>query len=115
MPVFGFDAYSPTEIAKRAEKTGVAKARLPLLSAAMLGLMAGAFIAIGSLYFTLIASDASLGFAATRVLGGVAFSVGLILVIVAGGELFTAIICSPWRGQTERYRPRHYCGTGALH
>ena len=87
--VFGFDAYSPAEIARRVEESGVAKARLPLITTAMLGMLAGAFIAIGSLYFTVVASDASLGFAATRVLGGLVFSVGLILVIVAGGELFT--------------------------
>jgi formate transporter len=89
MAVFSFDVYSPEQIANRVEESGVAKARLPLLSLAMLGVLAGAFIAIGSLYFTLAASDATLGFAATRVLGGVVFSVGLVLVIVAGGELFT--------------------------
>jgi formate transporter len=89
MAVFGFDAYSPAQIAARVSDVGVAKARLPLVSAAMLGLLAGAFIAIGSLYYTLVASDATLGFAVTRVLGGVVFSVGLVLVVVAGGELFT--------------------------
>ena len=55
----------------------------------MLGLLAGGFIALGALYYTLVASDATLGFAATRVLGGVVFSLGLVLVVVAGGELFT--------------------------
>jgi formate/nitrite transporter len=89
MAVFGFDAYSPEQIANRVEESGVAKARLPLLTTAMLGLLAGGFIAIGSLYYTIVASDATLGFAATRVLGGVVFSVGLMLVVVAGGELFT--------------------------
>lgn len=39
--------------------------------------------------FTLVASDATLGFAASRLLGGLAFSLGLILVTVAGAELFT--------------------------
>jgi formate/nitrite transporter len=67
----------------------VAKARLPLLSMLMLSVMAGAFIGLGSLYFVLIRSDPSLGFAARQILGGVAFSLGLILVIVAGAELFT--------------------------
>ena len=89
MGVFGFDAYTPAEIAERARTVGVAKAQLPLLPAAMLGVIAGAFIAIGCLYYTLVVADASLGFAATRVLGGVVFSVGLVMVIVAGGELFT--------------------------
>ena len=88
-PVFGFDAYAPAEIARRVEDAGVAKARLPILPAAMLGVLAGAFIAIGCLYFTLVISDDSLGFAATRLLGGLVFSVGLVLVLVAGAELFT--------------------------
>lgn len=87
--LYGFDAYSPQEIADKVETVGVAKARLPLPAMAMLGVLAGGFIGLGALYFTLVASDASLPFAASRVLGGVAFSMGLILVVVAGAELFT--------------------------
>ncbi|TCP14527.1 formate/nitrite transporter [Crenobacter luteus] len=89
MEMYGFDAFSPAQIAEKVEKIGVAKARLPLLRMAMLGGLAGAFIGLGALYFVLIASDPGLGFAASRVLGGVAFSLGLLLVIVAGAELFT--------------------------
>jgi formate/nitrite transporter FocA (FNT family) len=55
----------------------------------MLGVCAGGFIGLGALYYTLIASDSGLPFAAARVLGGLAFSLGLILVVVAGAELFT--------------------------
>jgi formate/nitrite transporter len=55
----------------------------------MLGMLAGAFIGLGALMFALVSSDASLGFAASRLLGGLAFSLGLILVTVAGAELFT--------------------------
>jgi len=87
--IFGVDAYAPKEIAERVETIGVTKARLPLLSQAILGVLAGGFIGLGALYFTLVTSDPSLSFAASRVLGGVAFSLGLILVIVAGAELFT--------------------------
>jgi formate/nitrite transporter len=87
--IFGFDAYSAKEIAQRVETVGVAKTRLPLLSMVMLGILAGAFIGLGALYFVLIKSDASLGFAVSQALGGLAFSLGLILVIVAGAELFT--------------------------
>ena len=89
MEMFGFDAFSPAQIAQRVESIGVAKARLPLLSLAMLAIVAGGFIGLGALYYTLVASDTTLGFAAARVLGGVAFSLGLILVVVAGAELFT--------------------------
>lgn len=87
--MYGFDAFSPAEIAERVETIGVAKARLPLLKMALLGVLAGAFIGLGALYFVLVISDATLGFAASRVLGGVVFSLGLLLVVVAGAELFT--------------------------
>ncbi len=87
--IFGSDAFSPKEIAERVENIGVVKARLPLLPMAMLGIVAGAFIGLGALYFVLVASDPTLGFAASRVLGGLVFSLGLVLVVVAGAELFT--------------------------
>jgi formate/nitrite transporter len=87
--LFGFDAYSPNEIAQRVQSVGVAKARLPVLTQVILGILAGGFIGLGALCFTMVASDTGLGFAAGRLLGGVAFSLGLILVVVAGAELFT--------------------------
>jgi formate/nitrite transporter len=87
--IFGFDAFSPNEIAARVDTIGVAKTRLPLLSLLMLSVLAGAFIGLGALYFVLVKSDPSLGFAAKQILGGVVFALGLILVVVAGAELFT--------------------------
>lgn len=87
--VFGFDCYSPKEIAERVENVGVTKANLPLLSQIALGVLAGGFIGLGAMFFTLVVSDSSLSFALSRVLGGAAFSLGLILVVVAGAELFT--------------------------
>jgi formate transporter len=87
--LYGFDAFSPKEIAERVENIGVAKARLPLLSMLMLSVLAGVFVGLGAVYYVLIRSDPSLGFAIKQVLGGVAFSLGLFLVVVAGAELFT--------------------------
>ena len=87
--LYGFDAFAPKEIAARVESVGVAKARLPLLSTLMLGMLAGAFIGLGALLNVLVKSDTTLGYAATQILGGVVFSLGLILVTVAGAELFT--------------------------
>ncbi len=87
--IFGFDAFSPKEIAARVETVGMAKARLPLIPMLMLSVLAGAFIGLGALYFVIVRSDPTLGFAAKQVLGGATFSLGLILVIVAGAELFT--------------------------
>jgi formate/nitrite transporter len=87
--IFGADCYSPREIAERVENVGVTKANLPLLSTVALGVLAGGFIGLGAMFATLVFSDSTLGFAASRVLGGVMFSLGLILVVVAGAELFT--------------------------
>jgi formate transporter len=89
LPNSGFDAYSPREIAQRVEELCVAKAATPLLSLVMLGMLAGAFIGLGSLFYVIVASDPGLGFAASRVAGGAVFSLGLLLVVVAGAELFT--------------------------
>jgi formate/nitrite transporter len=84
-----FDAYSPREIAQRVHDLCEIKSRLSLLQLSMLGILAGAFIGLGALFSVLVLSDPSLGFAAGRVLGGVVFSLGLLLVVVAGAELFT--------------------------
>jgi formate transporter len=98
--LYGSDAYAPRDIAARVTDVGVTKARLPWLTQALLGVLAGAYIGLGALMFTLVASDASLGFAATRLLGGLAFSLGLLLVVVAGAELFTGnnLIAMAWAG-----------------
>jgi formate/nitrite transporter len=76
-------------MAERVREFCVIKARLPLPVISMLGILAGAFIGIGAMMFAFIASDTSLVFATSRLLGGLAFSLGLILVVVAGAELFT--------------------------
>ena len=87
--IYGLDAYAPREIAQRVETIGVAKARLPLLQLALLGLLAGAFIGLGALGFVVVKSDPTLGYATGQWLGGLVFSLGLLLVVVAGAELFT--------------------------
>jgi formate/nitrite transporter len=87
--MFSFDAYTPKEIAAKVAAVGVAKAHLPALQTAMLGVVAGGFIGLGALYYTVVISDAQLSFGVARVLGGITFSLGLILVVIAGAELFT--------------------------
>lgn len=87
--VFGLEAYSPQQVAERIEDVGVKKAKLSLISMIALGILAGGFIALGAMFYTLVVSDQSLGFAVQRLLGGLVFCLGLILVIVAGAELFT--------------------------
>ncbi|ROZ75425.1 formate/nitrite transporter family protein [Ramlibacter sp. WS9] len=86
---FGSDAYTPAEVARRVETVGVAKARMALVPLAMLGILAGAFIGLGTMLFVMVKADASIGFAASQFSGGLVFSLGLLLVVVAGAELFT--------------------------
>ena len=94
----GIDAYSPAEMADRVEKAGVSKVRLPALSVLALSMLAGAFIGFGGMFYTVAITDSGLGFGPSRLLGGVAFSLGLVLVIVGGAELFTgnSLIVIAW-------------------
>ena len=83
------DAYPPAQIARLVEQVGVKKATLPSVQTLALGLLAGALIAFGAMYFTLVMTGSPLGFGPSRMLGGLAFSFGLILVVIGGAELFT--------------------------
>ncbi|WP_295078586.1 formate/nitrite transporter family protein [Tabrizicola sp.] len=89
MPGESHDAYKPAEIAALIETAGVAKAALPLHRVATLALLAGAFIGFGSAFWCIAMAGADPGFGPQRVLGGVVFALGLILVVVGGAELFT--------------------------
>ena len=93
-----FDAYSPPQIAQLVENVGVHKATLPLLQTVTLAVLAGAFIAFGGMFYTVVVTGSELGIGVTRLLGGVAFSLGLILVVVGGAELFTGnnLIVMAW-------------------
>ena len=83
------DAYPPPEVAQRAEAVGVTKGKLNTSSTILLGILAGVFIGLGAMFCTVVTTDAGLGFGLTKLLGGLAFCLGLILVVVAGAELFT--------------------------
>jgi formate/nitrite transporter len=88
-PVPTIDAHSPRDIALRVEKLGVSKAKADALTVLALAVLAGAFVALGAAFFTVVVTGSPLGFGVTRLLGGVSFSLGLILVVVGGAELFT--------------------------
>ena len=92
------DAYTPREIAHKIETLGVTKARSDTVSLLVLAVLAGAFIALGALFFTVVVTRSALGFGVSRLIGGVAFSLGLILVIVGGAELFTGnnLVAMAW-------------------
>src|SRR5258706_8461418 len=97
-PIFNLNAYSPAEIKEAVEKVGVKKTRLPALASFMLAMVAGGSVGLGALYYTIVASDQGMSFAAVRLLGGLTFSLGLVLVIVGGAELFTGnnLIVMAW-------------------
>lgn len=97
-PTFNFNAYSPAEIQALIETVGVKKVTLPVLPCFMLALVAGGSIGFGALYYCIVASDAALSFAVTRVLGGMVFSLGLAIVMIGGAELFTGnnLIVMAW-------------------
>ena len=83
------DALVPKEMAEKAEGIGVTKAHLPADQMFVLAVLAGAFISLGALFFLTVVTGATPGFGVARLLGGLAFSLGLILVVVGGAELFT--------------------------
>jgi formate/nitrite transporter len=85
-------------MAAKAEDIGVAKIRLSLTNTLALSFLAGAFIALGADFSTAVTTDSGLGYGVSRLIGGVAFSLGLILVIIGGAELFTGnnLIVMAW-------------------
>lgn len=90
MDPFSVDAYTPQQIAARVQQVGVSKATADPLHVFALAIMAGAFIALGAAFFTVVTFDAgSLAAGLLRLMGGLVFCLGLILVVVAGAELFT--------------------------
>ena len=84
------DAYQPEQIARRVASMGVAKAEAKALTMIVLAVLAGAFMSLGALFYTVIITDSELGFGVTRLLGGVGFVTGVALVVVGGAEVFTS-------------------------
>ena len=76
-------------MAARVEKAGITKGNLDPLSTLVLALLAGAFISFGAALYTFVLHDAGMTLGVGRLLGGLVFCLGLILVIIAGAELFT--------------------------
>ena len=89
MAHFSLDAYAPAQVAERVHTTGVKKATMHAQQILVLALIAGAFISFGAMYYTVAVTSPGDAYGPTRVLGGIAFSLGFILVVIAGAELFT--------------------------
>ena len=87
--VYDIDAYSPQKIAARIDAVTAVKAKDSKAATFWLGVNAGVFIALGAQFATLIMSDSGLHPGLTAVVAGTVFCLGLIMVVVAGAELFT--------------------------
>jgi formate/nitrite transporter len=115
-----FDAILPTTMAFRAEEAGVKRAALDPLTLFVLSVLAGAFIAFGAIFATTVMagnvtitapdgqvlSYGALPYGVVRLLAGLVFSLGLILVVIGGAELFTGnnMIVMAWAGGKIRTR-----------
>ena len=82
-------AMTPASMELKNERVAETKTGTDLASALVLAVMSGAFISLGATFMLVVKSDATLPFAATQLLGGFAFTLGLFLVLAAGAELFT--------------------------
>src|SRR6188508_3819617 len=95
----GLDALPPAQVAKKAETVGFTKVGMATFDVFVLSVLAGAFIALGAIFATTVAAGgAELPYGVVRLLAGLAFTLGLILVVVAGAELFTGnnLIVMAW-------------------
>jgi len=92
------DCFLPPQLADRVVNLGVKKVALDTWSTFSLAILAGVFIAIGAEFYTLVVTGSGLGFGMTKLVGGLVFCIGLILVVIAGAELFTGnnLILMAW-------------------
>jgi formate transporter FocA len=106
-------------MAARASDLGVAKAGLDAQRTFVLAILAGAFIALGAMFATIVTAGAGdVPFGIARLAAGVVFCLGLLLVVAAGAELFTGnnLIVMAWAdrrvsaGQLARHWAIVYAG-----
>lgn len=107
------DALFPDAVARRVEMVGTQKAALPTMHTLALGVLAGAFIALGAIFSTTVASaSTNLPFGLVRLLSGMVFSLGFILVVLGGAELFTGnnLVVMAWASRriSTRSLIRHW-------
>ena len=118
--IVSFDAIMPAAMAARAEESGVRRAAMDPITVFVLSILAGAFISFGAAFATTVgagsvfmagqdgaaAFSGALPYGFTRLLVGVSFSIGLILVVIAGAELFTGnnLIVMAWASGKVRTR-----------
>ncbi|WP_261816597.1 formate transporter FocA [Vibrio gallicus] len=88
-----FDSFMPPEMAKRAVEAGVKKASKNQFKSFLLAITAGIHIGIAFVFYTVVTTGAGdMAYGISKLAGGLAFSLGLILVVVTGAELFTSSV-----------------------
>lgn len=104
--VVTFDAILPASMAVRAEQSGVIRAATDPLTVFVLSILAGAFVAFGAIFATTVTAGGGLSYGVGRLLTGLVFSAGLVMVIIAGAELFTGnnLIVMAWASRKIRTR-----------
>jgi formate transporter len=102
--VVTFDAILPASMAVRAEQSGVTRAATDPLTVFVLSILAGAFVAFGAIFATTVTAGGGLSYGVGRLLTGLVFSAGLVMVIIAGAELFTGnnLIVMAWASRKIR-------------
>lgn len=93
------DTILPAEMAVRAEQAGVRRAAMDPVTVFVLSVMGGAFISFGAIFATTVtAGSSALPYGVARLLSGIVFSLGFVMVVVAGAELFTGnnLIVMAW-------------------
>lgn len=92
------DSLLPDKMAEQAEEAGINKVNRSFSKTFVLAILAGTFIAFGAIFATTVTAEPTLSLGFTKLLGGIAFSLGLILVIISGAELFTGnnLIVMAW-------------------
>ncbi len=88
-PVIEIDAYAPAKMADRVGLVGISKSQLSTLTTFALSILAGVFIALGAQLSMLVTHTATSNYGLNQLVGGAAFTLALILIVIAGAELFT--------------------------
>ncbi len=87
--VINIDAYTPSRIAERIDNLAVQKAKLSSSNTFLLGILAGIYLGFGAQFSTLVISDSTFHFGLSSLIEGIVYSLGFILAVIGGAEVFT--------------------------
>ena len=88
-PFIDIDAYAPKMMANRVGQVGISKANMGFLTTLALSILAGVFIALGAQLMMMVTHTATSSFGLNALVGGVTFTMALVLIVITGAELFT--------------------------